>query len=118
VAPIPLARCFARSPIIASVSSTARSIRIPSTTTSSVKYGRKTEVAAHVKGLCVHLLRATAATNALDDKAYIAKVQEWLGQADVSTTRLYDRRKTRPEDNPTFRVRYYGTQAAPCSCLT
>jgi site-specific recombinase XerC len=24
----------------------------------------------------------------------------------VSTTRLYDRRKTRPEDSPTFRVRY------------
>ncbi|MBV9180842.1 MAG: tyrosine-type recombinase/integrase [Acidobacteria bacterium] len=49
---------------------------------------------------------ATAATNALDNKADIAKVQEWLGHANVSTTRLYDRRKTRPEDSPTFRVRY------------
>jgi integrase/recombinase XerD len=35
----------------------------------------------------------------------IAKVQEWLGHADVSTTRLYDRRKMRPKDSPTFRVR-------------
>ena len=38
--------------------------------------------------------------------ADIAKVQEWLGHANVSTTRLCDRRKTRPEDSPTFRVRY------------
>ena len=53
-----------------------------------------------------HALRATAATNALDHQADIAKVQEWLGHANVSTTRLYDRRKTRPEDSPTFRVRY------------
>jgi site-specific recombinase XerD len=70
------------------------------------KYGRETGLSAQVKGLCVHSLRATAATNALDNKADIAKVQEWLGHANVSTTRLYDRRKTRPEDSPTFRVRY------------
>jgi len=30
----------------------------------------------------------------------IAKVQEWLGHANIATTRLYDRRKTRPEDKP------------------
>jgi integrase/recombinase XerD len=29
-----------------------------------------------------------------------------MGHANVSTTRLYDRRKTRPEDSPTFRIRY------------
>jgi integrase/recombinase XerD len=29
-------------------------------------------------------------------------VQEWLGHANVSAIRLYDRRKTRPEDGPTF----------------
>jgi len=46
------------------------------------------------------------ATNALDQQAEIAKVQEWLGHAHIATTRLYDRRKTRPEDSPTFKVAY------------
>lgn len=59
-----------------------------------------------VPGFCIHSLRATAATNALDHEADIAQVQEWLGHADISTTRLYDRRKTRPEDSPTFKVAY------------
>ena len=53
-----------------------------------------------------HALRATAATNALDHGADIAKVQEWLGHSNISTTRLYDRRKMRPEDSPTFKVEY------------
>jgi site-specific recombinase XerD len=53
-----------------------------------------------------HALRATAATNALDHQADIAKVQEWLGHANIATTRLYDHRKTRPEDSPTFKVTY------------
>lgn len=70
------------------------------------KYGRETGIGAEVNGLCVHSLRATAATNALAHEADIAKVQEWLGHANVSTTRLYDRRKIRPEDSPTFRVQY------------
>lgn len=53
-----------------------------------------------------HALRATAATNALTHNADIAKVQEWLGHANIQTTRIYDRRSTRPEDSPTFRVQY------------
>ena len=53
-----------------------------------------------------HALRATAATNALDNKADIAKVQDWLGHVNISTTRLYDHRQTRPEDSPTFKVDY------------
>ena len=53
-----------------------------------------------------HSLRATAATNALDHQADIAKVQEWLGHANIATTRIYDHRKTRPEDSPTFKVSY------------
>jgi integrase/recombinase XerD len=51
-----------------------------------------------------HALRATAATNALDHQADVAKVQEWLGHANIATTRIYDHRKTRPEDSPTFKV--------------
>jgi integrase len=40
-------------------------------------------VGVNIEGFGAHSLRATAAT-----------------------TRLYDRRKTRPEDSPTFKVRY------------
>src|SRR5215217_5573127 len=53
-----------------------------------------------------HALRATAATNALDHQADIAKVQGWLGHANIATTRIYDHRRTRPEDSPTFKVSY------------
>ena len=53
-----------------------------------------------------HALSATAATNALDHQADIAKVQEWLGHANISTTRIYDHRRTRPEDSPMFKVAY------------
>jgi site-specific recombinase XerD len=70
------------------------------------KYGEQTGVDIEVSGLCVHSMRATAATNALANEADIAKVQEWLGHTNVSTTRLYDRRKSKPEDSPTFHVKY------------
>ena len=53
-----------------------------------------------------HTLRVTAATNALDHQAVIGKVKEWLGNANIATTRIYDHRKTRPEDTPTFKVAY------------
>jgi integrase/recombinase XerD len=69
-------------------------------------YARETGIAEVVHGICVHSLRATAATNALDHEADIAKVQLWLGHADISTTRMYDKRQSRPEDSPTFKVRY------------
>ena len=59
-----------------------------------------------VDGLGVHGLRATAATNALEHEADIAKVQAWLGHANISTTRIYDRRQNRPEDSPTYKVKY------------
>jgi integrase/recombinase XerD len=53
-----------------------------------------------------HALRATAATNALDHQSGIAKVQDWLGHANIATTRIYDHRRMRPEDSPTFKVAY------------
>ena len=54
----------------------------------------------------VHSLRATAATNALKNDSDLAKVQEWLGHANITTTRLYDKRDARPEDSPTFKISY------------
>jgi site-specific recombinase XerC len=42
----------------------------------------------------------------LAHNADIAKVQEWLGHANIATTRLYDRRQSRPEESPTFKVEY------------
>jgi len=70
------------------------------------RYGKEVGITTDVRGFCVHSLRATAATNALAHGADIAKVQEWLGHADISTTRMYDKRQSRPEDSPTFKVRY------------
>ena len=68
------------------------------------KYAR--QIGIEPSAISVHGLRATAATNALEHEADIAKVQEWLGHANIATTRLYDRRKMRPEDSPTFKVSY------------
>ena len=64
----------------------------------------------------VHALRANGVTNALEHEADIARVQDWLGRAKVTTTRLYGRFERRPEDSPTFRVSYCpaeGTLGAP-----
>ena len=69
-------------------------------------YCKRLGIAA--EGLGPHALRATSATNALSNGSDIAEVQEWLGHSSISTTRLYDRRKMRPEDSPTFKVKYRG----------
>ena len=72
-----------------------------------VKYAK--DAGVYFSGVSPHALRATGAigaTNALDHDADIAKVQEWLGHASISTTRLYDKGKSRPEDSPTFKVEY------------
>ncbi len=69
-------------------------------------YARLANLPGAIDGVSVHAMRATAATNALRHQADIAKVQEWLGHAHIGTTRLYDRRQSRPEESPTFRVRY------------
>jgi len=67
-------------------------------------YCKRLGIAA--EGLGPHALRATSATNALANGSDIAEVQEWLGHSSISTTRLYDKRKMRPEDSPTFKVKY------------
>lgn len=69
-----------------------------------VYYCKRLGIAA--AGLGPHALRATSATNALSNGSDIAEVQEWLGHSSISTTRLYDKRKMRPEDSPTFKVKY------------
>jgi integrase/recombinase XerD len=38
--------------------------------------------------------------------ADIAKVQEWLGHVNIATTRIYDRRRSRPEESPSFKMSY------------
>jgi integrase/recombinase XerD len=53
-----------------------------------------------------HASRATAATSAQEHNAGIAKVQEGLGHASISTTRMYDRRGSKPKDSATSRVIY------------
>jgi integrase/recombinase XerD len=70
------------------------------------RYAREVGLTEDVPSLCVHSLQAPAATNALSTNADIAKVQEWLGRTDISTTRMCDKRQSRPEDSPTFKVRY------------
>jgi len=51
-----------------------------------------------------HAARVTAATNVLDHQADVAKLQEWLGYADIATMRSYDHRRTGPEGSPAFKV--------------
>jgi integrase/recombinase XerD len=71
-----------------------------------VRHYARTIGLGEMEGVGVHALRATAAMNALDHEADMAKVQEWLGHANIATTRLYARRQHRPEDSPTFKVAY------------
>jgi len=69
-----------------------------------LKWAHSSEV--FFEGFSPHSLRATAATNALENKAELGQVQDWLGHSNVATTRLYDKRASRMEDSPTFKVSY------------
>ncbi|MBA3804390.1 MAG: tyrosine-type recombinase/integrase, partial [Acidobacteria bacterium] len=64
------------------------------------------KVGIDIDGFGPHALRATAITNALEHDADLEKVQDWVGHANIATTRMYDRRKHRAEDSPTFKVSY------------
>jgi site-specific recombinase XerD len=44
----------------------------------------------------LHVMLTTGATNTLDSGADIARIQEYLGYANIATTRTYDHCKTRP----------------------
>lgn len=69
-------------------------------------YGKQVGLVEAIDGFSPHVLRATAATTALSNGADLARVQEWLGHANLSTTRLYDQRSSRPEDSPTHKIHY------------
>jgi len=64
------------------------------------------DIVKEYTGVGNHALRKTSATNALANDADIAKVRDWLGHADISTTQIYDGRTFRAEDSPTFRVKF------------
>ncbi|WP_404942741.1 tyrosine-type recombinase/integrase [Pseudomonas protegens] len=90
-----------------------RSIRGRTTGSAVTGNGIYTVVAqwAHAVGINVTVLgvpglRATAATNTLEQDADIAKVQVWLAHVSISTTRMHDRRGQRREDSPTYKVKY------------
>jgi integrase/recombinase XerD len=70
------------------------------------KYGLQTGISAEVNGLCAHSRAPRPPPMRCRTRPTFAEVQEWLGHSNVSTTRLKDRRKVRPEDSRTFRVRY------------
>jgi site-specific recombinase XerD len=53
-----------------------------------------------------HSLRATFATNALNNHADLAKVQDYLGHTFIGTTKMYDKRTDNLADSPTFKVNY------------
>ena len=95
------------SPLFRPVSNNARGVRAI-TPDGVYKVLAKYAILAgiNIDGFGPHALRATAATNALEHEADIAKVQLWLGHANISTTRVYDRRQMRAEDSPTFKVAY------------
>ena len=48
--------------------------------------------------------KAQEAVNALGHDSDITTVQEWSGHANVAARRTYDRRRSKVEDSPTFKV--------------
>jgi len=64
-------------------------------------------VGIKVENFHPHSLRATFfATNTLSNHADLAKVQDYLGHANIQTTKIYDKRANNLADSPTFKVNY------------
>jgi integrase len=57
-------------------------------------------------GYSAHSMRATFATTALENDADIEEVQYAMGHADISTTKLYDRRRHNPEKAAAYFANY------------
>ena len=53
-----------------------------------------------------HSARATFATESLNNGALLEHVQNALGHSSITTTQMYDKRKTLHRDSPSLRVRY------------
>ena len=70
------------------------------------KYATQAGLVSEISNIGAHAMRATAATNALEHAADIAKVQEMLGHSNISTTKLYDRRSSNPEDSAVFKIEF------------
>ena len=51
-------------------------------------------------------MRATFATTALENEAGMEEVQYALGHSDISTTKLYDRRRHNPEKAASYFANY------------
>jgi integrase len=58
------------------------------------------------QGFSSHSMRATCATRALENGASLEQVQELLGHANPTTTKLYDRRGYNPERSASFFATY------------
>ncbi|MCS0583395.1 site-specific integrase [Massilia pinisoli] len=63
-------------------------------------------VGIKVDGFGPRALLATVANDALAHDADVAKVQQWLEHANISTTAAHDRPEMRAEDSPKFSVIY------------
>ena len=57
-------------------------------------------------GYSVRSMRATFATTALENEADIEEVQFAMGHSDISTTKLYDRRRHNPEKAAAYFANY------------
>jgi site-specific recombinase XerD len=95
-------------PLFSSLSNNGKSSGRPLTPVSVYRivmnYARK--VGIDTGKFSTHSLRATAASNAIRRGVDIRKVQRWLGHASIQTTAMYDKNVDRPEDSPTYSVRY------------